>query len=154
MKYELHGESQTPGIKSKLGFLDREIYEDRDDLVALKPPADRDFLSRVLRDHWPNSLRSQPGITTYHYEERRVVWLVGLLSTLVASVLLVVSILTLFWVQDSYKRLALVLTFIIIFAISLKLCTGASRDQIFGATAAYSAVLVVFVSGNLANSPG
>lgn len=37
----------------------------------------------------------------------------------------------------------------VLFAACVGLLTNAKRDQIFGATAAYAAVLVVFVSGNL-----
>lgn len=34
---------------------EREILQGADDLVALKPPADKDVLSRTLRTHWPVS---------------------------------------------------------------------------------------------------
>jgi hypothetical protein len=37
----------------------------------------------------------------------------------------------------------------VLFAACVGILTNARRDQIFGATAAYSAVLVVFVSSNL-----
>ena len=37
----------------------------------------------------------------------------------------------------------------VLFAACVGLLTNARRDQIFAATAAYAAVLVVFVSGNL-----
>lgn len=37
----------------------------------------------------------------------------------------------------------------VLFAICVGLLTNARRDQVFAATAAYAAVLVVFVSGNL-----
>lgn len=38
------------------------------------------------------------------------------------------------------------------FAISVGLLTNARRAEVFAATAAYAAVLVVFVSGNLGNA--
>ena len=37
----------------------------------------------------------------------------------------------------------------VMFAACVGILTNARRDQVFGATAAYSAVLVVFVSGDL-----
>lgn len=61
------------------------------------------------------------------------------------------SILALYFVTDQDARLGLVITFVILFAIGLSLCTVATRDGIFAGTAAYAAVLIVFVSGNLSN---
>jgi len=40
----------------------------------------------------------------------------------------------------------------VLFAACVGWLTNAKRDQIFAATAAYAAVLVVFVSGNLGSS--
>ena len=65
--------------------------------------------------------------------------------------LLIGSILALYFVADQDARLALVIAFVVLFAIGLSICTGASRDSIFAGTAAYAAVLIVFVSGNLSN---
>ena len=70
----------------------------------------------------------------------------------VAYVLPVVTILVLYFVKQPNARLALVICFILVFALGLSLSTSANRDAIFAATAAYSAVLVVFVSGDLANA--
>jgi hypothetical protein len=39
--------------------------------------------------------------------------------------------------------------FILLFAVSMRISTTATRDSIFAATAAYAAVLIVFVSGDL-----
>lgn len=138
-----------------LGALDREILEDETDLVALKPPAYTDLLSRTIRRHWPARFRSatsQDAAETWHFEERAVAFTAGVISTLVAGLLLVGSILALYWTTGPDARLGLVLTFIVLFALSVSICTGASRDAVFAATAAYAAVLVVFVSGNLGNS--
>lgn len=41
----------------------------------------------------------------------------------------------------------------VLFAACVGFLTNARRDQIFGATAAYAAVLVVFISGNLGGAP-
>ena len=49
----LHGPSQSPNETSKLDGRDRFVFSDKDDLVALRPPPERDILSRKLRDHWP-----------------------------------------------------------------------------------------------------
>ena len=44
--------------------------------------------------------------------------------------------------------MALIGIFTVLFAGSVGLLTAASRAEVFAATAAYAAVLVVFVSGN------
>jgi hypothetical protein len=87
-----------------------------------------------------------------HFEERRLGWLVTSLSVALATLLLSLPILVLYFVKQPNARLALVICFILIFALGLSLSTSANRDAIFAATAAYSAVLVVFVSGDLANA--
>ena len=74
---------------------------------------------------------------------------INMISIVVASILLIGSILALYFVTDPNWRLALVIVFIVLFASCIAGSTGASRDSIFAATAAYTAVLVVFVSGNL-----
>ena len=80
-----------------------------------------------------------------------MIYIVTILSTAIAGFLLIGSILLLYFVTSPDARLALVLSFIVLFAIGLNLTTSATRDSIFAATAAYAAVLVVFVSGNLGN---
>jgi hypothetical protein len=87
-----------------------------------------------------------------YFEERRLGWLVSSLSILIATVLLACPIVILYFVTEPNARLGLVITFIVIFTLGLSLTTSANRDTIFAAAAAYSAVLVVFVSGDLANT--
>jgi FtsH-binding integral membrane protein len=51
--------------------------------------------------------------------------------------------------NNNKLKLALIAVYTILFAASVGLVTNASRGEIFGACAAYAAVLVVFVSGQL-----
>lgn len=74
------------------------------------------------------------------------------LSVIIAAILLTCPIVVLYFVTNPNARLGLVIAFILLFALGLSLSTSANRDSIFAATAAYAAVLVVFVSGDLANS--
>jgi hypothetical protein len=64
----------------------------------------------------------------------------------VASALLVGSIVALYFVRSPGKQLGLLGGFTGAFALSVALFTNARRVEIFAATAAYAAVLVVFVS--------
>ena len=63
------------------------------------------------------------------------------------------AIFNLYYVVDDRKRLGLLAGYTIAFSVCIKLVTNAKRCEIFAACAAYAAVLVVFVSGNL-GSPG
>jgi Na+/citrate or Na+/malate symporter len=74
------------------------------------------------------------------------------LSVTIAAFLLACPIVILYFVTNPDARLALVITFIVFFALGISVTTSANRDAIFAATAAYAAVLVVFVSGDLANT--
>ena len=38
---------------AKLDGRDRDMFSVESDLVALRPPAEKDPLSRLMRDHWP-----------------------------------------------------------------------------------------------------
>lgn len=51
--------------------------------------------------------------------------------------------------QNKHALLGMISGWTVLFAACVGLLTNAKRDQIFAATAAYAAVLVVFVSGNL-----
>ena len=74
----------------------------------------------------------------------------AVLSILLAAVLLIGSIVNLYLVQDNLKRLGLVGVYTAVFAGSVGILSNARRAELFASTAAYAAVLVVFVSGNLA----
>jgi hypothetical protein len=49
----LHGPSRASNKASKLDGRDRDVFSVGSDLVALRPPADTDPLSKLLRNHWP-----------------------------------------------------------------------------------------------------
>jgi hypothetical protein len=74
---------------------------------------------------------------------------VGAINVLLAACILFGAIYNLYYVKSEQKRLGLIAGYTIGFALCLSLLTNARRSEIFGACAAYAAVLVVFVSGNL-----
>lgn len=53
--------------------------------------------------------------------------------------------------QRNQVKLGLIAGYTVAFAMTIGLVTSAKRAEIFAASAAYAAVLVVFVSGNLVN---
>jgi len=75
-------------------------------------------------------------------------------SIFTATILIVGPILALNFTNNPNARLGIAIAFIALFATGLGVSTGVSRDTIFVATATYSAVLVVYVSGNLGDVGG
>jgi hypothetical protein len=88
------------------------------------------------------------GRSTY-VSERSVARFVAILSSVLASIMLFGSMISLYFVKNPYALLGMVGSWTVLFAACVGLLTNAKRDQIFAATAAYAAVLVVFVSGTL-----
>ena len=75
--------------------------------------------------------------------------IVGIINVNVAAALLFGAIYNLYYVTNPQKRLGLIAGYTIAFATCVGLMTNARRSEVFAACAAYAAVLVVFVSGNL-----
>ncbi|KAF2006681.1 hypothetical protein P154DRAFT_570067 [Amniculicola lignicola CBS 123094] len=132
----------------------KDFLSDQSDLAALRKPQEQDFLSRTLQDHWVFQKRktSDPLDRTTIYNSHHVVKTVGVISMTVAAVLLIGAIISLHNVTSPKAKLGLVATYTLLFALSVALLTNAKRAEVFAATAAYAAVLVVFVSGDLGGS--
>ncbi len=68
-----------------------------------------------------------------------------MINTVVAAVLLIGAIVALHFTNREGTRLGLIAAFTALFALSVMVLTNATRAEIFAATAAYAAVLVVFI---------
>ncbi|KAK5731417.1 hypothetical protein LTR15_001357 [Elasticomyces elasticus] len=139
------------GKDPKLGGKAQYMLDDEEDLVILSPPVHNDALSHFLRRFWLFGTRSRPTdptSQTRYFPEQTLTFLVNICSTAIAATLLIGSILALYFVTSPDARLGIVLAFIVLFAVGLSVSTSASRDAVFAATAAYSAVLIVYVSGS------
>lgn len=128
------------------------LYGNRDELVALVRSPEEDRLSAFLRKHckimFLTGKNNQKGSLAY-ISSSRIAIVVGTLNIVFATVFLFGAILNLYYVTSPTKRLGLITGYTIAFALCVGLITNARRPEIFGACAAYAAVLVVFVSGNL-----
>ncbi|KAK5698611.1 hypothetical protein LTR97_006257 [Elasticomyces elasticus] len=139
------------GKDPKLGGKAQYMLDDEEDLVILNPPVHNDALSHFLRRYWLFGTRSRltdPTSQTRYFPEQTLTFLVNICSTAIAATLLIGSILALYFVTSPDARLGIVLAFIVLFAVGLSVSTSASRDAVFAATAAYSAVLIVYISGS------
>ncbi|KAF2827549.1 hypothetical protein CC86DRAFT_275558, partial [Ophiobolus disseminans] len=119
------------------------MLENQDDLAALKVPEEDDRLSQLMRDYWSFSGTSggNPSDKSRYFRLRHVTRTVAIISTIVAAVELVGAITTLYFVQSREVRIGLIALFTSLFGFSLCLLTNARRGEIFGASAAYAAVL-------------
>jgi hypothetical protein len=132
----------------------KNFLSDDADLIALRRAEEEDVLSRFLQDHWPFPKRQaeDPLDRTTMYKNSHVVRTVAGISMVLAAILLIGAIVSLHAVTSDKAKLGLVATFTVLFAASIALLTNARRAEVFAATAAYAAVLVVFVSGDLGAS--
>lgn len=71
-----------------------------------------------------------------------------------AAILLIGAIVSLYYVSRPKSKLAMIAIFTILFAASVGTLTSAKRQEVFAASAAYAAVLVVFVSGDFDKKAG
>lgn len=122
----------------------------------------RTYLSRLFESPAPSTLsqyeaKSREDTISHrsphqvrHYSGTRVKFVASFITTLAAAALLFLPIYALYHTSSSRPALTmgLLAMFTVVFAASLAVMTTASRSEIFGACAAYSAVLVVFVSGD------
>ena len=120
-------------------------------MVTLQKPMETDNLSRLLRDSWLFKDRNTANLVdnTAFYRNSHIVGTVNALNLVLAAALLVGAIVTLYSVPSAEAKLGLIATFTLLFATAVALCTNAKRAYVFAATAAYAAVLVVFVSEDL-----
>ncbi|KAI7786550.1 hypothetical protein LA080_003279 [Diaporthe eres] len=144
------------------------------DYISLSKQAEPDLLTYLLRTKLSRLFRTKPPPQTLplydtgrhqptishlspspirYYSYERVRFTALFITTLAAAVLLFTPIFTFYNISASRPSLTLglIAMFTIIFAGTLAVITTASRSEIFAACAAYSAVLVVFVSGDFAS---
>ncbi|KAI1800581.1 hypothetical protein F4811DRAFT_538255 [Daldinia bambusicola] len=133
------------------GLAENRLSEyNRSDLVALRRPPDKDPFSRLLQDHW---IFKTTKITdrTEHINENHITLVTSIVSTIVAAILLLGAIAVLRLLTQESTQLGVIAIFMVLFAASVGTLTNARRAEIFASTAAYAAVLVVFISSPSSN---
>ena len=141
------------------------------DCVALRPSNGSEPLTDLLKKYCSRVFRIEkrtvlpqyqspvdtishlPKNQIKHYSNHRVQLVASFITTLTAAGLLILPIYTLYRTapSDPALTLGLIVLFTFVFAGAIVIMTKARRTEIFGACAAYAAVLVVFVSGDFAN---
>ncbi|KAI8680304.1 hypothetical protein NCS57_00310600 [Fusarium keratoplasticum] len=152
-----HGRPEESRDWPMLGGHSSDLYDDPDDLVVLHTaePPDRltlfvqDYFGFLFKDKDTHKATTSPLVG--YASGKRISAFISYLSTILAALLLIGAIVVLYNIKTDDLKLGLIALFTIIFAASVGLLTNARRAEVFGATAAYAAVLVVFVSGDLGN---
>ncbi|KAI4659173.1 uncharacterized protein J4E78_005597 [Alternaria triticimaculans] len=118
------------------------------DLVSLYTPAENDYLSRFV-DKFLYPLFLTPGSSkeAKYVNEQKMQKFVTFVGTII-SIGFLVSAMWILWRLDDHMvaKLGTVTGFVVAFAGWLGFLTTAQRKDVIAATAAYAAVLVVFVS--------
>ncbi|EPS44799.1 hypothetical protein H072_1222 [Dactylellina haptotyla CBS 200.50] len=112
------------------------------DLMALKPPKCDDplsifaqnYLGRFFKKPQPAHIPNSENVL--YYSETAIDLFVTIICTLLAIIVLVGSMTTLFFVESQGVRLGLVWVFTFLFAISIFLMANLTKGEIFLATAA------------------
>jgi hypothetical protein len=73
---------------------------------------------------------------------------VDIFFAFLSIVLLLGAILSLYYIEQSSRRIAIIVMFTLVFAFCAVFLADGKRLAVFAACAAYAAILVVFVSGN------
>jgi amino acid permease len=89
---------------------------------------------------------------TFYYSQSRIEKLVGLIITIMIFVLLVLPVVAMYRLtsvgdrNSTFGAVGILVVFTLLFSAAMSLVTKAKRHELFGASAAYCAVLVVFIS--------
>ncbi|KAI9712601.1 MAG: hypothetical protein M1828_001667 [Chrysothrix sp. TS-e1954] len=130
----------------------RTLLQDPRDFVALGMTEEPDRLSTVIQDLGGKCLRGNSHTTeagVKYYSASVIQKIVSGVTIALAALLLEGAIVALYLVTSPHVKLVLLAVFTCLFATSVGLLTNARRAEVFAGTAAYAAVLVVFVSGTL-----
>ena len=136
--------------KPLIGYGKNLLQEPRD-FVALAPPEDSDRLSMVVRSIAGRCWGYSKVDDVIYFSDETVHKIIGGVSILLAAFLLEGAIVALYLVANPHLRLGLIAVFVVLFAGGIGLLSNAKRSEMFAATAAYAAVLVVFISGSFSN---
>jgi hypothetical protein len=81
-----------------------------------------------------------------YYSDTFIAGVIGILTTTLAYLITTASIFALYFIHSDIVRMSAIVGFTFLFAVTVVLTTVSKRVECFTATAAFSAVLVVFIS--------
>lgn len=159
------GRQPTPkllGISARLyGLRDDDTNFDiaenessRNDLLSLGQIHAEDKMTQFLRGALPIlwRRRGQDSEGVMSLSDYRIGMAVATINIVVVAGLLFGAVFSLYYIKSVEKRLGVLAGYTVVFAAAVTVLSTASRGEVFGASAAYAAVLVVFVSGGLGDA--
>ncbi|OJD28661.1 uncharacterized protein BKCO1_1230003 [Diplodia corticola] len=133
--------------------LSKHLIENEQDLCALRKLPEPDRLTRLFEGRLAFLFREKVnGRYVDYVRHQSVERVVSAISSILAAIFLIGAVLGLYFVESQHARLGMLCGFTLAFAGSLALLTNARRQEVFATTAAYAAVLVVFLSGDFAQN--
>ncbi|KAI1462159.1 hypothetical protein F4805DRAFT_412270 [Annulohypoxylon moriforme] len=133
-------------------FLDQDFYRD---LVALERKSSdpmTSFLAKLFAKFFQTEedrLHTQGNLGFFSTD--RIRGLVRILAVIISSLLPVLSIVVLYFIRSQLVRLYTIVIFSTLCSLVLTLLTDARNIEIIAGTAAYAAVQVVFISGDISS---
>ncbi|KAF2684473.1 hypothetical protein K458DRAFT_418039 [Lentithecium fluviatile CBS 122367] len=96
----------------------------------------------------------------YYYSSTRIEKLVGIIITIIIFILLVLPVVAMYKLttigdrNSTFDAVGVLVVFTLLFSAAMSLLTKAKRHELFAASAAYCAVLVVFITNFGSDGPG
>ena len=144
-------------LRTSISEIDLEYLDSKNfpDTISLTPDPNPEAFSRFLANKlgWLFLSRKErqegqrKGFTVF--SDNRIRRTTRLVAVVLSSILPVLSIVILYFVHSTNVHIGLIIVFSTLFSGVVALVSDARNVEVMAATAAYAAVLVVFVSGNL-----
>lgn len=122
-----------------------------EDLIKIVPDPNKEVFSHFLVNKFGFlflSGRDREKILGV-FPDHRIRQITRAVAVVMSSTLPILSIVILYFVQSTNIHIGLIVIFSSLFSAVVALLSDATNAEVMAATAAYAAVLVVFVSGNL-----
>ncbi|KAH8655983.1 hypothetical protein BGZ60DRAFT_435101 [Tricladium varicosporioides] len=137
--------SETQYLNYTEDFMNGMEQRESDTLASIVESAMYNLgLKKLFQDKYTQQLTNDKNVIIW--SNQRVHAVSRLLVIILNIILLVVPIVLLYLFERTALRFSIIIVFMMLFLCALSLCTRARNLEIFAATAAYAAVLVVFVS--------
>ncbi|KAG4436820.1 hypothetical protein IFR05_007710 [Cadophora sp. M221] len=130
-----------------------DLYTHKD-MVALRPSPAQDRLSKILQKRAGWAFREKRALPAswgnpIFYSAKKLSRAVQMLTVLFAAFALTSAIICLHYMQTTAQRFGALGAFLFVFVLAIGMFTTAKTSEMLGATAAYGAVLVVFIATGL-----
>ncbi|KAF2186251.1 hypothetical protein K469DRAFT_706921 [Zopfia rhizophila CBS 207.26] len=124
------------------------------DLIALRPRQNEDAFSKWVAENAVVNLfrcgcarfkKASRVHGAVGFEDSTIFRITSWITSIAASLIPIGSIVVLYYVNSMLARLGIIAAFNLLISACLSTCTNAKRAEVFGVTAAFAAVQVVFV---------